>query len=107
MYQSIINSLKNEKAIDAFDMINIYKNRNCKLPVLRPIILMRKFKSNIVLKTILYILTLSWIVLYPILITLKDWVKLSPEQRKDLFVAIPFLPSEVKSFIRKHVLSQV
>jgi len=43
----------------------------------------------------------------PILITLKDWVKLSPEQRKDLFVAIPFLPSEVKSFIRKHVLSQV
>ena len=71
MYQSIINSLKNEKAIDTFDMINIYKNRNCKLPVLRPIILMRKFKSNIVLKTILYILTLSWIVLYPILITLK------------------------------------
>jgi hypothetical protein len=71
MYDYMINALKNEKAIDAFDMLNIYKNRNCKLPVLRPIIVMQKIKSNFILKSILYVLTLCWIVLYPLLMVFK------------------------------------
>jgi hypothetical protein len=71
MYQSIINALKNEKAIDAFDMLNIHKKRNFKLPVLRPIIVIQKIKSNLILKSILYVLTLCWIVLYPLLMVFK------------------------------------
>ena len=71
MYQSLINALKNEKAIDAFDMINIYQKRACKMPVLRPIIMMRKIQSNFVLKFILLVISLFWIVLFPAIMFLK------------------------------------
>ena len=50
VYNTMINSLKNELAIDAFDMKNIYKNSSISIPILRPIVTMKKFKNIFLLK---------------------------------------------------------
>jgi hypothetical protein len=71
IYRTMISGLKNEIAIDAFLMINTYGDRNFNIPVLRPIMLMRKIKSNLLLKIILYSLSIFWIVIFPVLMLYK------------------------------------
>jgi hypothetical protein len=73
MFNVMTNSLKNELAIDAFDMKNIYKNSSISIPVLRPIATMKKIKNIFLLKLFLYTLVLLWFVIFPLLLMYKLW----------------------------------
>jgi hypothetical protein len=114
IYRTMISGLKNEIAIDAFDMINIYKDRNLNIPVLRPIILMRKLKSNLLLKIILYGLSIVWIAIFPVLMLYKlvkylyraDNQNININNATQIFVATSSRIATISSGVDSKLLSE-